>query len=65
MNFVTPERVAVDAGVSLRTVHRNLATGTLRSRLIDGRRVVEVRHAKPYVAKRRALKAAAEALSAS
>jgi hypothetical protein len=65
MHFITPEQVAVDAGVSVRTVHRNLANGTLRSRLIDRRRLVEVRDAEPYVVARRAFRAAQEALRAS
>lgn len=65
MNFFTAERVAVDAGVSLRTVYRDFATETLRSRLLRGRRVVEVKDAEGYVTKRRALKSAAEALRAA
>jgi hypothetical protein len=65
MHFRTPEQVAVNARISLRTVHRSLANGTLRSRLLDGRRVAEAKDAEPYVRKRRALRAASEALRAS
>ena len=62
MNFTTPEQIAADASVSTRTVARDIASGLLRSRLLDRRRVVEARDVKTYVAKRRAVREAADAL---
>jgi hypothetical protein len=49
MNFLTAERVA----------------GTLHSRLLDARRVVEASDAAAYATKRQALKAASAALRAA
>ena len=64
MHFTTPEQIAVDAAVSIRTVARDIASGLLRSRLLDRRRVVEARDAGTYVTKRRAAREAADALRA-
>jgi hypothetical protein len=64
MHFTTPEQIAADAAISIRTVARDIASGLLRSRLLDRRRVVEARDAEMYVAKRRAAREAADALRA-
>ena len=64
MNFTTPEKIAADAAVSMRTVARDIASGLLRSRLLDRRRLVEVKDAETYIAKRRAAREAADALRA-
>ena len=64
MHFSTPEQIAVDATVSIRTVARDIASGLLRSRLLDRRRVVEAKDAETYVAKRCAAREAADALRA-
>ena len=64
MQFVSPEQIAADAAVSIRTVLRDIASELLRSRKLDGRRVVEAKDAESYIAKRRAAKEAADALKA-
>ena len=64
MHFTTPEQIAADAAVSIRTVARDIASGMLRSRLLDRRRVVEAKDAENYVAKRRVAREAADALRA-
>jgi hypothetical protein len=64
MHFTTPEQIAADAAISIRTVARDIASGLLRSRLLDRRRLVAARDAETYVAKRRAAREAADALRA-
>jgi hypothetical protein len=64
MHFTTSEQIAADAAVSIRTVARDIASGMLRSRLLDRRRVVEAKDAESYIAKRRAAREAADALRA-
>lgn len=64
VNFTTPEQIAADASVSIRTVARDIASGMLRSRLLDRRRVVEAKDAEVYVTKRRAAREPAAALRA-
>jgi hypothetical protein len=64
MHFTTPEHIAVEAAISIRTVARDIASGLLRSRLLDRRRVVETKVAETYIAKRRAAREAADALRA-
>lgn len=64
LNFVTPEQIAADASVSIRTVARDMKSELLRSRKLDGRRVVEARDAESYIAKRRAVREAANSLRA-
>jgi hypothetical protein len=64
MHFTTSEQIAADAAVSIRTVARDIASGMLRSRLLDRRRVVEAKDAESYIAKRHAAREAADALRA-
>jgi hypothetical protein len=63
--YVTPDEVACDAGISVRTVHRDLSGGRLPSLLIQGRRVIPARDADHYVAQRRAILDAHAALGAA
>ena len=66
-DFFTPEQIAAEAGISLRTVLRDIhehKRRVLRSYLSDNRRVVLAHDAKAYIAKRRAIREAADALKA-
>jgi DNA-binding LacI/PurR family transcriptional regulator len=62
MQFVTPEQIAAEAGCSIRTVARDLAGASLRSRPLDNRRVLEAKDAAAYVERRKAARAALDAL---
>jgi predicted DNA-binding transcriptional regulator YafY len=60
MNFTPIEHLAISAGVSLRTVYRDIKAGLLRTQKIDGRTMIKVEAAGRYVEQR---KAVAEALA--
>lgn len=60
--FVSPDEIAADAGITRRTVDRDLSGGRLRSLLIEGRRLIAQRDADLYIAKRHALADAYTAL---
>jgi len=60
MNFTPIEQLAVLAGVSLRTVYRDVKAGLLRVQKIDGKTMIKSDHAARYVEQR---KAVAEAIS--
>jgi hypothetical protein len=60
VNFTPIERLAIEAGVSLRTVYRDAKAGLLRTQKIDGRTVIKADRAAQYVEQR---KAVAEALA--
>jgi hypothetical protein len=60
MHFIPIEQLAVAAGVSLRTVYRDVKAGLLRTRKIDGRTMIKADAAARYIEQRKAL---AEALS--
>ncbi|HEY3912486.1 MAG TPA: hypothetical protein VGM07_21730 [Stellaceae bacterium] len=54
MHLVSYEHIAVEAGVSLRTIFRDLRRGRLRSHVIDGKSLIDADAAKEYVAQRHA-----------
>jgi len=60
MNFTPIEQLAISAGVSLRTVYRDVKAGLLRTHKIDGKTKSKADHAARYVEQR---KAVAEAIS--
>jgi hypothetical protein len=60
MNFTPIELLAIQAGVSLRTVYRDVKAGVLRTQKIDGKTMLKAEHAAKYVEQR---KAVAEAIS--
>ena len=60
MNFTPIEQLAILAGVSLRTVYRDVKAGLLRIQKIDGRTLIRADHAARYVEQRKAI---AEAIS--
>jgi predicted site-specific integrase-resolvase len=60
MNFTPIEQLAILAGVSLRTVYRDVKAGVLRTQKIDGRTMIKDDGAARYVEQRKAI---AEALA--
>jgi hypothetical protein len=60
MNFTPIEQLAVLAGVSLRTVYRDVTAGVLRTQKIDGKTMIKAEQAARYVEQR---KAVAEAMA--
>jgi len=66
-NYKTPEEVAAEAGVSVRTVARDIAgeNPVLRSVILFGRRLITEADAQPYIAARRAVREAASSLRRS
>jgi hypothetical protein len=63
-NYKTPEEVAADAGISVRTVARDIAgkSPVLRSVIIFGRRLIAEADAQAYIAVRKAVREAAASL---
>lgn len=55
MNFTPIEQLAILAGVSLRTVYRDIKAGLLRMQKIDGRTMIKAEHAARYVEQRKAV----------
>jgi len=60
MNFTPIELLAIQAGVSLRTVYRDVKAGLLRTQKIDGKTMIKAEQAARYVEQRKAI---AEALA--
>ena len=65
MNFTPIELLAIQAGVSLRTVYRDVKAGLLRTQKIDGRTMIKADHAARYVEQRKAITEAISRLGGS
>jgi hypothetical protein len=65
MNFTPIEQLAISAGVSLRTVYRDVKAGLLRTQKIDGRTMIKADNAARYVELRKAVSEALARLGRS
>jgi predicted site-specific integrase-resolvase len=55
VNFTPIEQLAISAGVSLRTVYRDVKAGLLRTQHIEGRTMIKADHAERYAEQRKAV----------
>jgi hypothetical protein len=53
MNLVPFEQIAVEAGVSARTICRDVKRGKLRSYKVDGKALIDAGAAREYIAGKR------------
>jgi hypothetical protein len=53
MHLVPYEQIAVEAGVSVRTICRDVKRGKLRSYKVDGKALIDAGAAREYIAARR------------
>ena len=54
MHLVPYEQIAVEAGVSVRTICRDVKRGELRSYKVDGKSLIDAGAAREYIADKRA-----------
>jgi hypothetical protein len=60
MHLVPYEQIAVEAGVSVRTICRDVKRGKLRSYKVDGKSLIDAGSAREYIADKAAAKAAGQ-----
>jgi HTH domain len=53
LQLVSFERIAVEAGVSVRTIWRDVKRGKLKSVKVDGRSLIDAGAARQYIAGKR------------
>jgi hypothetical protein len=61
MHLVSFEQIAVEAGVSARTIARDVKRGKLRSYKVDGKALIDAGAAREYIADKHEARAASAA----